>query len=479
MSEEGSSGWKFLSIILVIILVSVSFLCLYSFSFPVVASQDYVEVNISGPEKLGVNEPGDYAATVNVSDVLSFNWSILPSTDKVTLKPDGDKCQIVFNAATDEVFYLCVDVRGVDSNVKGYSVKRVVDPYTNPSLYLASNGATYDYLIRSDGLGWYQSVNGSTNQIIESSTSSQTVISNVFGNATGKVVVFAGGFYYGNELTMPTNMTLIGFNNAELVYNGVSVTGSLLKASSSQQNFFMTIQGMKLNGAKSNCTLLNWVNVKNSWIRSNEFFDTGGCMVKLVSVGGYESFYNHIESNQFEISAGIYQPHDYSVAAVWSQGDNFIKDNVFDNWPNQFNMFIGILTVNSGDKIVGNHITHCWNGIRASSLDIISSNYFDTFIMNGVSVSGKEGVVIVGNTFLASPSEPYHYAVNLEGTGGYHVVASNVFESMEAIDFFVVVGVNNSNCTVSYNSFMLNNAYGSVNNLGANNTVVPALALGP
>jgi hypothetical protein len=59
MSEEGSSGWKFLSIILIACLIGGCFVGLYVFSQPslnVSAQPNFIEVSVEGPKKLSVNE---------------------------------------------------------------------------------------------------------------------------------------------------------------------------------------------------------------------------------------------------------------------------------------------------------------------------------------------------------------------------------------------------------------------------------------
>ncbi len=347
--------------------------------------------------------------------------------------------------------------------------------YTSPDIYISSPSIEADYVVQTDGLGWYRCINGSTGQVLQSSVDSSSVLSNAFGNATSKDVLIESGTYYGSSLNMPSNMTLYSNSKAKIIYNGVSATGVLLTTSTTQQNQFMTVRGLKFDGNGQNCTLMNWTNTKNCWIEDNEFYNTGGSMIKLVSHGAYESFYNRISGNHFEIGNGIYQKTDYSVATVWSQGDNIITNNIFDNWPNQYNMFVGIYTINAGDIITGNHITHCQVGIRAAGGSMISSNYLDTCTVNAISVSGKTGIMIVGNFIYHNSAETYYYAIDVGATSTRINISLNVFTAQASTDYYIELGASTTNCTVAYNSFSLTNLGSStVHNSGTSNVVIPA-----
>jgi hypothetical protein len=108
---------------------------------------------------------------------FTYTWKLTPH-DEVLLLVDGNQKEYPANqtftlsnhqpsltiayasASAAEVWIHC-DVTDKNGSTAGDSIV-IVDPYTQPELHLINYGAPYSYLITTDGLGWYQAINGTT-----------------------------------------------------------------------------------------------------------------------------------------------------------------------------------------------------------------------------------------------------------------------------------------------------------------------------
>jgi hypothetical protein len=222
MANLGLNRWKVSTLVLIVALVTVSFLALYKFeaNAPYVAAEpSFIEVSVEGPKKLGVNETGTYQAVINsaVSGDLSFSWSISPLDNCTVLEENGGLCNLTFVSATQEPYLLSVQVKDLTIGNLGSSSVTVYDPYTSPSLYLNSFGAPYSYLVESDGLGWYRAINGQTGAVSWTSTNATSVFSQVGAAAATLVqgqtcVVKSGSYTFTTGLVWNYPVNLIGEN---------------------------------------------------------------------------------------------------------------------------------------------------------------------------------------------------------------------------------------------------------------------------
>ena len=178
--------WKILAIALIAIFaVSTGILAYRVSNTPssTVSAQtpDFLNVQISGAKTLGVGEIGTYVASVNnsASNNLSYSWSVTPSGNYTVLASDGSTCNLTFVSATTEPCMLSMSVKDNVVGNLGYASIQVYDPYTEPNINV-NNVADYSYMIETDGLGWYQAINGTDSSICWTSSNWSTLMSNFF-----------------------------------------------------------------------------------------------------------------------------------------------------------------------------------------------------------------------------------------------------------------------------------------------------------
>ncbi len=197
------------------------------FGTTVSTKPNFLNVSILGTKTLGVNETGTYTASVNnsQSNSLSFSWSITPQDNNTVLVADGSKCNLTFIQATTESYMLSVSVKDNVVENTGYGVITVFDPYTEPELNLDVSTAPFSYMIETDGLGWYQAVNGTSGGIVTSWSS--TVPTNVINNATrattNGIIIFEGTFPLGSPVyTYNIGTTFTGSQAMLTLTNGAN-----------------------------------------------------------------------------------------------------------------------------------------------------------------------------------------------------------------------------------------------------------------
>lgn len=188
MSEDGSNGWKILSIGLIVTLVCSCFVLIGFLNFNGVSAEpNFIDVLIDGPKKLGVNENGTYTAYVEseTSGNLDFTWSVSPQDNKTVLSFDGAVAKFKFVVATEEPYLLSVQVEDVTRKNFGSAAYTVYDPFTSSNLYLTGSDAVFSYMVESDNLGWYRVKSGDTGAVVGSpGTNLATVTSGILTSMT-------------------------------------------------------------------------------------------------------------------------------------------------------------------------------------------------------------------------------------------------------------------------------------------------------
>lgn len=152
-------------------------------------------VSIEGQEKLYVNTPASFTASVNgsVFGSLTYVWSIEPQDEKILFESNGASCVVTYVAATTEPYLLKVEVYD-EGHGFGVASKTIYDPASYPSTYLGIYGASYSYQITPDESGaYYYSINGKTGQVSTPSTTAKTIFDSAWAAmTTGGIINFKG-----------------------------------------------------------------------------------------------------------------------------------------------------------------------------------------------------------------------------------------------------------------------------------------------
>lgn len=191
-TKTAISSLLMVSLITSVLLVAISFS-----SLAVSAEPQFLNIIISPSEaKLNVGQTQVFTATPNNgTEPFEYYWSLTPESNDTKLMVDGNMVNVTFVDATEQVFWL--HVRVVDALSRcGYADAKVYDPYNNPNLYLDTSIADYSYKIESDGLGWHRYVNGSTGQVVQTSTNARMILVNAIGNLSsgGSIFVKSGSY---------------------------------------------------------------------------------------------------------------------------------------------------------------------------------------------------------------------------------------------------------------------------------------------
>lgn len=361
--------WKFATVALVVALVIVSFTALYKPDAGVSAQPNFLNVSIDGPSKLSPQQVGQYTAFVNnsYSGNLEYTWSISPSDNKTLLTPMGSTCNLIFLVATEEPYSLSVQARGSVVGNLGSASMAVYDPYTSPNLYLGAYGAPYSYLIQTDGLGWYQAINGQTGAISWSSTNPTTLCQNTFNSlVAGDTVQINPGMYIVAPLTINVG--------------GVTVIGTGATLGSSASGYLLT-----LNGAGITISGLNFwgrfvlgayaidVFYQSNTIENCDFsdFPSGGITIET------NSHYNAIQNNLIVNCNGT------GILVSYFSNDDFISGNHIIGATETLYGNDGITILGDGVIVQENHVANQANGILISgsggggTRNVISNNLLD------------------------------------------------------------------------------------------------------
>lgn len=210
-----------------------------------------LDVEIKGLSKLGVNDPGQYVATVDgVADPTgSYVWTISPDDGKTTLTSTGYSCTVTFIEATLEPYLLSVTVS--KAGAVGFDVFTLYDPVTLPDYHLSVASNPYNYMIAADGLGWYYVVNGTSGQVVTSGTNSTALEISTYAYGDGAVVL--NQIAHNSSATVPTNVTVIELYQDDVEYYGSTYTfnGAVYGTSFNSTTFYVgatNVTGNMLTG---------------------------------------------------------------------------------------------------------------------------------------------------------------------------------------------------------------------------------------
>ena len=259
MKKPRINKWQLTTVILVIALITVSFITLYQVTGGVSAQPNFLNVSISpDTATLGVNASKTFTASINnsYSTNLEYTWSISPSDNKTLLLPMGSTCNLTFIEATPDRYIISCQVKDNVVGNLGSGSATVYDPYTSPTRYLNSaSGLPYSYMIETDGLGWYRAIRGSDGAIMDdwSSTNAETTINAAL--AAGTSVTIMDGYYpCAGSIIMKANNNLLG-NSWGVLLKEVSIDTDLIIASGDN----ITVSNMVLSqiGTLSTGNILN------------------------------------------------------------------------------------------------------------------------------------------------------------------------------------------------------------------------------
>jgi parallel beta-helix repeat protein len=213
-----------------------------------------LNVSISGPEKLGVNQAGTYIASVNNSKLaITYTWSITPQDNTVILTPSNAKCNLTFVKATDQVYSLSVSARTSSGDSGAYAIT-VIDPYNSPGYKFDASTASASWIIQADGLGWYRAINGADGSVNSASTStnSTTLFTSVYSASTiGSTIVFTSGSYNPIYAINKDNITIV-FNAGASIFVPNSWNNPAIYLDNCDN---WLIQGVSINGNAANQNL--------------------------------------------------------------------------------------------------------------------------------------------------------------------------------------------------------------------------------
>jgi hypothetical protein len=218
MMENTNRNKSHLVFVICLLVVASSLSFYLGRNFTASSSTHFIDVSISpsGVVKLGANQQQTFVARVLsvTSGTITFEWSVRDlsgNSSEYVLTQNGNEATFYFTVATQNVFELSVRVLvskdGVFSG-QGYSTVIVTDPYTIPNIYLDALPSTADYVIETDGLGWYRAIS-KTGQQVTSSTNCSDVFSTVkTALSTGGMIHFGVG-----EFSLTSTLLIAGDNS--------------------------------------------------------------------------------------------------------------------------------------------------------------------------------------------------------------------------------------------------------------------------
>ena len=160
-----------------------------------------------------------YTITAHNTTVLSVNGlqSTFEAYQPVTLASSNGILSLAYASASEAEVWVHLQVTGNNPssllfNQTAEYTLVVTDPYTSPFMYFKTSTATASYIITTDGLGWYQAVNGTDGSISWSSTDLNMVVSSTLtatGTLTNGGTVYLNGLLFNSNLIIPSNVLVI------------------------------------------------------------------------------------------------------------------------------------------------------------------------------------------------------------------------------------------------------------------------------
>ncbi len=337
-----------------------------------------VTVSPSGSSfKLSINESKTFLAqALNGTAPFFYTWT-LSSSGNITILVNGELRQVLsassiqvfgnrltllYPSATEE--YVNVDVSVKDAN--GYlgsllAPFLVVDPYTSPNLVFEGSTATANYIIQTDGMGWYRAINGSDGSVSWSSTNFAAVFNNASSQPDASILLTTGTFTTTRTLNLHAYNTIIGQGKSTTIKLADSANCNLIKIADGA--YGTTIKSLILYGNKEHNIagngLVSGTGFCNALIDDVYFRDFAECGALI-----YSPWVSIIQNCFFECNNGdglfIYHAQD--------------RTRMFHNEYNQ----------NLGN---GLHISDSF-GISSFALSDVSSNSLGNG-MNGILVQGS------------------------------------------------------------------------------------------
>lgn len=226
MSKTNQVNKKVVCSLLIVLLATSLVLVTLMFddSTLLVKGKSVLDVQITGPSKLGVTEPGEYVASVNgeLDATGTYVWSISPDDGKTTLTSTGYTCTVTFVEATLEPYLLSVSVS--KAGAIGFDVFTLYDPVTLPDYHLAVASNPYNYMIAADGLGWYYVVNGTSGAVVTSGTNQSALEISTYAYGAGTVVL--NQLQHNSSATVPSTVTVIQNYQGTVTYYGNHVASN-------------------------------------------------------------------------------------------------------------------------------------------------------------------------------------------------------------------------------------------------------------
>lgn len=229
------------SLIIAALLFS-SFIIFISFSDNNVRAE-YTVLDLSVTPKgqaftLGVNESQTFTAhSLNASEP-TFTWQLIPTgnfdltvngenrqlTIDSSLIVGGQKLSLSYPSATTEfvaIYCTVNDSRGLSGSL--LKPITVADPYTDPGVHLDASTAIYNFMIQTDGLGWYRVINGTDGTISFTSNNQTFIEQQVVNNLpAGGTISLGSGVVWNGRVTIPATATM--WSNSQLFFRGQNVT---------------------------------------------------------------------------------------------------------------------------------------------------------------------------------------------------------------------------------------------------------------
>lgn len=416
MSIRGKRNWWQLSFVvaLTVGIVLSGFIVLYVPSTAVSAQPNFLDVAISGPDKIPVNLPTTYTASVEGTyfGKLTYTWILDSPDENLTLTPLGDKCNLTFVNPTDKVYTLKVEVQD-EGNSFGVGTKSVVDPASFPNLYLGTYGAPYSYMVCVDESGaYYYAINGKTGAVSFTSTDAATTLQNTFN--LGKSVKITGGFDWliSSPLYFSGSDVDLDFDPKVRLVDATGGTTTTLTISGVNVNVY-NLRMIKQVGNEGTGNLLelnacNHGNFYNVWL-----YNVNGVALTLTNNTYYNCFYNlfiNVAKNGILLDSkgaipSVNENHFYGSEIGIGASSDFITPEyaVKLNYAN-VNEFVGLDIENRGNFSPDGIVIYSSKGTTISNLYVGERNFTNAIEIDGdgTSATGTFRTTLVGCTVTLS-----------------------------------------------------------------------------
>jgi hypothetical protein len=200
-----------------------------------------VSIEPKGQIELTLNQLKVFTANVSTQDIpFNYTWSIENSFSKriafnetnYLLLTCGNQAVFKFLSQQSDFFWLTVSVNSTDLSDKATVAVQYVNPQTTESTEKQGNGqqtsqqtqtsnqnnyyttinslaSTASYIVKPDGFGMFQVINGTNGNTVEDYASASADITLNKAIAQGGIIVIKVGNYTGANLNVPTNANII------------------------------------------------------------------------------------------------------------------------------------------------------------------------------------------------------------------------------------------------------------------------------